>query len=101
MIPAASSSQEPLRLRRYGCRHMVSQGQPPLRPARVALLHGGGYSAAYEVVLRGKLWFNPVLWCGSCPFPQQQEIPRLFNFTNQYNFQKDLEARHKQFLFCQ
>lgn len=40
------------------------------------------------------LCLNPMAWCGACSFFfLTAVIPRLFNFTNQYNFQKDLEAR--------
>lgn len=71
-----------------------SPGAAPLRPARVA----GCMEVAWpkQACPRYCLCSNPVAWCGSCSFlPQAAEIPgsSLF-FTNQYNFQKDLEARH-------
>ena len=92
MIPAVLQPGNPPTLRRHGQRHMVSRGQPPLRPARVA----GCMEVAWPVYRPVRDVCVRILWLGVVPAPfffLTAEIPRLFSFTNQYNFQKDLEAR--------
>ena len=75
---------------------LVSHGLPGTAPIEAGIdwLHGGGLASVYRLVRDVCV---RILWLGVVPAPfffLTAEIPRLFNFTDKYSFQKDLEAIH-------
>lgn len=76
---------------------LASHGLPGTAPIEAGIggwLHGGGPASVYRLVRDVCV---QILWLGVVPAPfffLTAEIPRLFNFTDKYSFQKDLEAIH-------